>query len=123
MRNGFKDISVEKVRKKYEEKSNTVKAFLDADCTIDISDPLCNVLTTDMYAAYCNFCKENNERPIDMKVFGKQLAQYGIERKQMKRYGDKSYYYIGVKLKYDFRAADSNSGGGGGGVKKNETLA
>jgi P4 family phage/plasmid primase-like protien len=118
--NGFKDISVEKVRKKYEEKSNTVKAFLDSDCKIDISDSLCDVLTTDMYAAYCKFCKDNNERSVDMSVFGKQLAQFGIERKQMKRNGDKSYYYIGVKLKYDFRALDGN---GNGAKKKNETLA
>jgi phage/plasmid-associated DNA primase len=116
--NGFKDISVEKVRKKYEEKSNTVKAFLDSDCIIDISDPLCDILTTDMYAAYCKFCKDNNERSVDMSVFGKQLAQFGIERKQMKRNVDKSYYYIGVKLKYDFRAIDGN----GNGIKKNETL-
>jgi P4 family phage/plasmid primase-like protien len=118
--NGFKDISVEKVRKKYEEKSNTVKAFLDSECIIDISDPLCDVLTTDMYAAYCKFCKDNNERSVDMSVFGKQLAQFGIERKQMKRNGDKSYYYIGVKLKYDFRALDGN---GIGAKKKNGTLA
>jgi P4 family phage/plasmid primase-like protien len=117
--NGFKDISVEKVRKKYEEKSNTVKAFLDSDCKIDISDPLCDVLTTDMYAAYYKFCKDNNERSVDMSVFGKQLAQFGIERKQMKRHGDKSYYYIGVKLKYDFRSVDNCDGDG---VKKNETL-
>jgi P4 family phage/plasmid primase-like protien len=115
--NGFKDILVEKVRKKYEEKSNTVKAFLDSDCIIDISDPLCDVLTTDMYAAYCKFCKDNNERSVDMSVFGKQLAQFGIERKQMKHNGDKSYYYLGVKLKYDFRAVDS------GVKKKNETIA
>jgi putative DNA primase/helicase len=117
--NGFKDISVEKVRKKYEEKSNTVKAFLDSDCMIDISDPLCDVLTTDMYAAYCKFCKDNNERSVDMSVFGKQLAQFGIERKQIKRNGDKSYYYLGVKLKYDFRALDGN---GNSANKKNETL-
>jgi P4 family phage/plasmid primase-like protien len=119
--NGFKDISVEKVRKKYEEKSNTVKAFLDSECIIDISDPLCDVLTTDMYAAYCKFCKDNNERSVDMSVFGKQLAQFGIERKQMKRNGDKSYYYIGVKLKYDFRAGDNS--GNSASNKKNETLA
>ncbi|HJT47614.1 MAG TPA: phage/plasmid primase, P4 family [Nitrososphaeraceae archaeon] len=116
--NGFKDISVEKIRKKYEEKSNTVKAFLDSNCIIDISDPLCDVLTTDMYAAYCKFCKDNNERSVDISVFGKQLAQFGIERKQIKRQGDKSYYYIGAKLRYDFRAAGNN-----GGIKKNETLA
>jgi hypothetical protein len=74
-----------------------------------------------MYAAYCKFCKDNNERSVDMSVFGKQLAQFGIERKQMKRNGEKSYYYIGVKLKYDFRALDGN--GNGVSTRNNETLA
>jgi hypothetical protein len=72
-----------------------------------------------MYGAYCNFCKNRNERSVDMSVFGKQLAQFGIERKQLKRYNEKSYYYIGVKLKYDFRAADN----GNRANKKNEKLA
>lgn len=120
--NGFKDIAVEKVRKKYEQKSNTVKGFLDSECKIDISDPLYDVLTTDMYGAYCKFCKDKNERSVDMSVFGKQLAQFGIERKQLKRYNERSYYYIGVKLNHDFRDADGN-GNGNDANKKNETLA
>ena len=33
---GFKDISVEKVRKEYEYNANTVKAFLDDRCVIDL---------------------------------------------------------------------------------------
>lgn len=117
--NGFQEIPVEKIRKKYEEKSNTVKAFLDSDCIINLSDPLCDILTTDLYSAYCKFCRDNNETSVAMSVFGKRLARFGIERKQLKRHGDKAYFYIGVKLKYDFRTLYVN----GNGVKKeNETL-
>jgi hypothetical protein len=47
-----------------------------------------------------------------MKVFGKQLAQYGIEKKQLKRLGEKSYYYMGIKLNYDFRQNGNNNTGG-----------
>lgn len=37
---GFRDISVEKVRKEYEYNANTVKAFLDDKCVIDLTSPL-----------------------------------------------------------------------------------
>jgi phage/plasmid-associated DNA primase len=45
--NGFKDVSVEKVRKEYEEKSNIVKAFLEANCKIDMEAPEWYTLLTD----------------------------------------------------------------------------
>ena len=34
---GFKDISVERIRQQYEENANTVKAFLDAKCVVDLT--------------------------------------------------------------------------------------
>jgi putative DNA primase/helicase len=78
--NGFREIPVEKIRQKYEEKANTVKAFIEQKCIIDLSDPMCDILTTDLFAAYCNFCKDNDERPLDMSVFGKELKQIGGEK-------------------------------------------
>jgi P4 family phage/plasmid primase-like protien len=98
--NGFKDIPVEEIRKKYEERSNTVKAFIDSKCIINISDQLCDILVTDLYAEYCKFCnEERKERPLDMSVLGKRLKELGILKKQLQRSGDKSYYYIGIKLR------------------------
>jgi P4 family phage/plasmid primase-like protien len=88
--NGFSEIPVERVRKKYEEKSNTVKAFIESKCIIDISDPLCDVLTTDLYAAYCYYCKGEKERPVDATVLGKELAKRQIDKKLLKRHGEKS---------------------------------
>ena len=62
---GFRDISVEKVRKEYEYNSNTVKAFLDDRCVIDLTAPdyshtdclLCTMNTE-------NFCQEKRVRPL-----------------------------------------------------------
>jgi len=97
--NGFKDIQVEKIRQKYEERSNTVKAFIDSKCIINISDPLCDVLTSDIYEAYRKFCiEERKERPLDMSVLGKRLKELGIEKKTLQRNGFKSSYYIGLRL-------------------------
>lgn len=42
---GFRDISVERVRKEYEYNSNTVKAFLDDRCVIDLAAPEYNIPT------------------------------------------------------------------------------
>ena len=101
--NGFREVPVEKIRQKYEEKANTVKAFIEQKCIVDLSDPMCDILTTDLYAAYCNYCKDNDERPLDMSVVGKQLKQMGIEKNEVKRYGERSYYYAGIKINYRFR--------------------
>ncbi len=103
--NGWNDIAVEKIRQKYEEKSNTVKAFLTADCIIDLTDPMCDTLTTDFYAAYCNYCKQQKERPLESKAFGK----FGIERKKINRLGERQYYYVGVRLRYDIRKEEGNN--------------
>jgi putative DNA primase/helicase len=123
--NGFQDIPVEKIRKKYEEKSNTVKAFVQQKCIIDLNDPLCDHLTTDVYAAYCEFCKDQNERAMDARVFGKQLAQFGIEKKKVNRYSERAYYYVGMKLNFDFRNGTGGNGGNGNNTTDgdgNETL-
>jgi putative DNA primase/helicase len=97
---GFTDISVEKVRKKYEENANTVKAFLDDRCAIDLTAPEYFTLTTDVYNQYLIFCKERNERAIEMNVFGKRLAEEGIEKERIRYYGgQREYCYMGIKLR------------------------
>jgi phage/plasmid-associated DNA primase len=106
--NGFKDISVEKIRKTYEEKSNIVKAFIDSRCHVKIEEPEYYTLTTDVYAAYCNFCKEKHERPLDMKVFGKKLAELGVDKARIKYSGEREYCYIGIKLLSDLRGSNES---------------
>jgi putative DNA primase/helicase len=108
--NGFKDVSVEKVRKEYEEKSNTVKAFLDAKCTIDLDAPEYYTLTTDLYNEYVIFCREKREKALDMSVFGKKLAEFDIEKQKRSYYGQRDYYYIGVKLLSDLRGKNETLG-------------
>ena len=71
MDGGFRDISVERIRQRYEENANTIKAFLDQECILDLAAPEYNTLTTDVYAKYVLFCNQRNERPLEMNVFGK----------------------------------------------------
>lgn len=101
---GFTDISVEKVRKKYEENANTVKAFLDDRCAKDLTAPEYFTLTTDVYNEYLIFCKERNEKGLEMNVFGKKLAEEGIEKERIRYYGgQREYCYVGIKLRSDLR--------------------
>ena len=63
---GFKDVSVEKIRKEYDENSDTVKAFLDDRCVIELTAPECYTLTTNVYNEYLIFCKDKGQRPLEM---------------------------------------------------------
>jgi P4 family phage/plasmid primase-like protien len=101
--NGFKDISVEKVRKKYEEKSNTVKAFVTACCRVDLKEPDYYTLATDLYAVYVNYCKDAHEKELDMTQFGKKLAAMGIENNKIAYRGTREHCYVGIKLLKDIR--------------------
>jgi putative DNA primase/helicase len=100
---GFRDISVERIRQRYEENANTIKAFLDQECVIDLSAPEYSTLTTDVYAKYVIFCNQRNERPLEMNVFGKGLTEFGIEKTRSRYSGEREYYYMGIKLCSDLR--------------------
>src|SRR5438093_10358427 len=99
----FKDVSVERVKEEYDSRTNTVKAFLDERCVVDLSAPEFITLTTDVYAEYFKFCGERNERPLESNVFGKRLAEHGIENERSRYRGDRDYYYIGLKLHSNLR--------------------
>ena len=70
---GFKDVSVEKIRKEYDESSDTVKAFLDDRCVVDLAAPGHYTLTTNVYNEYLIFCKDKVQRPLEMKYLERNL--------------------------------------------------
>ena len=107
---GFKDVAVEKIRKEYEENSNTVKAFLENKCVVDLTAPEYYTLTTNVYNEYLLACKEKSEKPLEMNMFGKELAKQGIEKQRIRnRAGDREYYYIGVKLRSELMGQNQTS--------------
>jgi P4 family phage/plasmid primase-like protien len=106
---GFKDVSVEKIRKEYDQNSDTVKAFLDDRCVIDLTAPEFYTLTTNLYNEYIIFCKDRKERPLEMNIFGKKLAEHGIERERMRYCGGREYCYMGIKLRSELRGQNQAS--------------
>jgi putative DNA primase/helicase len=106
---GFKDVSVEKIRKEYDELSNTVKAFLDDRCVIDLTAPEYYTLTTSVYNEYLIFCKEKHQRPLEMNVFGRKLAEQGIDKERIRYSGERENYYMGIKLRSELRGQNQAS--------------
>ncbi len=78
-------------------------------CVIDLTAPEYYTLTTNVYNEYVNFCKEKNQRPFEMNVFGKKLAEQGIERERTRYCGEREYCYVGIKLRSELRGQNQAS--------------
>jgi P4 family phage/plasmid primase-like protien len=105
---GFKDISVEKIRKEYEYNANTIKAFLEERCVVDLASPEYSTPTVYLYNEYENFCQAKSARPVEMNVFGAKLKEYGIEKDRIRSHGDREYHYFGVKLISDLQGPNQS---------------
>ena len=105
---GFEDVSVEKVRKEYEYNANTVKAFLEEKCVIDLVVPEFNIPTVYLYNEYENYCAAKSARPLDMNVFGARLKEYGIEKDRIRNHGDREYHYFGVTLRSNLQGQNQS---------------
>jgi phage/plasmid-associated DNA primase len=59
---GFRDIAVEDVKRDYERKSNTVKAFLQDMCSIDLQAPDYITSSGKVYEEYEEYCKQRKRK-------------------------------------------------------------
>jgi putative DNA primase/helicase len=89
---GFKNVSVERVKEDYDNRADTIRAFLDQNHVIDLTAPEYLIPTAEVYSAYSAFCFERKERPLEPNILGKRLAEYGIEKKPSRYAGDRDYY-------------------------------
>ncbi len=96
---GFHYRTIEDIRKDYEIHTNDVNAFIEEECLVDITNTDYSTLTTDVYAAYVNFCKDRKTRAIDMNPFGKKLADKGIYNQRHERNKESEHYYDGLILR------------------------
>jgi putative DNA primase/helicase len=96
---GFRDIPVEEVKKDYERKSNTVKAFIQDRCNIDLQAPDYFTPSAKVYEKYQEYCKQRGEKPLDINVLGTKLKETGIEKERLRTGGTREYYYHGIKLR------------------------
>src|SRR6476646_1842948 len=100
---GFRDIPVEDVKRDYERKSNTVKAFLQDKCSIDLQAPDYITPSVKVYEEYQEYCRQRKERPLDANVLGANLKEAGIEKDRHRTGGTREYLYVGIKLRSELR--------------------
>jgi phage/plasmid-associated DNA primase len=81
---GFRDIPVEDVKRDYERKSNTVKAFLEDRCIMDLQTPDYITSSAKVYEEYQEYCKQRKERPLDTNILGIKLKEAGIEKERFR---------------------------------------
>jgi putative DNA primase/helicase len=100
---GFRDIPVEDVKRDYERKSNTVKAFLEDMCIMDLQAPDYFTPSAKVYEEYQEYCKQRKERPLDANILGMKLREIGIDKERSRYRGEREYYYMGIRLRSDLR--------------------
>jgi hypothetical protein len=88
-------------KKQYNKNTDSVTTFLEERCILDLGNPEYYTITTNVYNEYVTHCREKNERPLEMNVFGTKLKERGIRKERIGRYGIREYCYIGIKLKSD----------------------
>ncbi len=76
--------------------SSTVTTFLGERCSFE---SLKYTGTTELHDYYIKFCQGRKEIPLNKEAFGKEMVKNGIIRKQLRRNGIKSYYYMGIAIR------------------------
>lgn len=95
-----KEGTIEDRKKKYEEKSNPLRHFLDTRC---VKDNNTYMFKFDLRDDFEIFCKANGYRPWSQKEVGSFLTEEGFESKQYKNpiNGNFNWAYVGLRLKRD----------------------
>ena len=86
---GFHNKTIDQVKQEYEENTSDVSAFLIQECIVDTQNPEYRTLSTDLYAAYVNFCKGRRALPFEMNIFGKELSKHGIHNTRYREHGER----------------------------------
>jgi putative DNA primase/helicase len=68
-------VAVEKATRLYQESQNPIAKFVAEACWVD---PSCHCEATTLYAAYQNWCVEEDEEPVSKKRFGMTLEENGF---------------------------------------------
>ena len=79
---GFREIPVEDVKRDYERKSNTVKAFLEDMYIMDFQAPDYFTPSAKVYEEHQEYCKQRKERPLDANILGMKLRETGIDKER-----------------------------------------
>lgn len=80
----------------YREEEDVFGRFIADTCVV--ADDA-EIVTGDLYKAYCQWCEDNGERAVTKKTLGQQLAANGFQRRRTGR----SRFWLGLCLEGDAR--------------------
>ncbi len=93
-----KNETVEKIMEEWMSRSNSVYAFVKERIE---KDPKSYETKDDVYAAYVEFCDENELKAVDKRVFAKELMRLvpGVRPERKRVAGMRVQVWVGIRLK------------------------
>lgn len=98
--NGFVHTdNIATIEREYNLNASTVQRFVDEKCEVT-NDPDDFVICRDLWGLYLEYCKDNRLSSRDDNIFGMELKQLHIDRRQQRiKSMGREYCYLGIKLK------------------------
>lgn len=82
-RDGFEDVPIEVIRDEYNRESQSLKAFVDNRCAIDLSRGDYYTLEDEFYNSYKEYCEKTQTEPPSLNL--KRKSYYGVQRVYRKK--------------------------------------
>lgn len=91
----FRKETWEEIQKKWKEMGSTVDAFLGQKTE---KGEKFEILTTSLFEAYCNYCEEKKQMPLNDVNFGKELKKRMIAKSERRLGKTVKRVYTGIRL-------------------------
>lgn len=88
---------IETVQHDYDLNSSTVAGFVQRRCEIT-KDEEDYIICRDLYDAYTDYCKVNEQTVKSDNIFGSELAQKHVKKDRTMVKGTQEYVYVGIRL-------------------------
>jgi len=85
---------VKKATQEYRDEMDVLAEFISTMC---IENPEIKSTTKELYQAYCKWCEENSEEPINIRAFGRRLEERGYKAVRTGKNRERGWEGIGLK--------------------------
>lgn len=85
---------IKRATQEYRDEMDILAEFISTMC---IEDPEIKTATKELYKAYCKWCEENSEEPINIRAFGRRLEERGYKPVRIGKKQERGWQGIGLK--------------------------
>jgi putative DNA primase/helicase len=89
---------VQLATQEYRDQMDVLGEFIEEKC---VEDSIAKTTNKDLYGTYSKWCEENNEKPIDKRVFGRRLEERGYKAIRIGHKRERGWQGIGLKNNAD----------------------